>query len=69
MIPGARTVQQGALDLPLTFHAPVKLDQIADFATEVFVVDGDLEMPGDHDLFAEGAYLLVVLGNLTVGGV
>jgi len=69
MIPGARSVQQGALDLPLTFHAPVKLDQIADYTTEVFVVDGDLDLPGDLDLFAEGAYLLVVLGNLSVGGV
>jgi hypothetical protein len=40
----------------------------ADSVTDVLFADGDLHVPGDLDLTDERAYLLVVHGDLTVGG-
>jgi hypothetical protein len=49
-------------------HTTAALDEIHDYVTDIFVVDGDLHVAGDLDLRKEGAYLLVVRGNLVVDG-
>ncbi|WP_405720534.1 hypothetical protein [Streptomyces sp. NBC_00046] len=50
-------------------HVTAALDQIDDYTADIGFVDGDLHIPGDLDLAQEGVYLLVVLGDLVVGGV
>lgn len=57
------------------FHSDYKikrvtaaLDEIDDYTTDVWFVDGDLHIPGDLNLAQERVYLLVVLGDLVVGG-
>ncbi|MFF9566224.1 hypothetical protein [Streptomyces sp. NPDC014685] len=44
------------------------LDEIEDYANDIWLVDHDLHIPGDLEL-AQSAYLLVVLGDLIVDGV
>lgn len=44
------------------------LDEIEDYTSDIWLVDHDLHVPGDLDLTQERAYLLVVLGDLVVGG-
>lgn len=44
------------------------LEDIAAYAGDAWVVDGDLRVPGDLDLAAAGVWLLVVGGDLVVEG-
>jgi hypothetical protein len=45
------------------------LDDFEDHTGDVWFAEGDLHIPGDLDLTREGVWLLIVLGDLTVGGV
>ncbi|MCW6003969.1 hypothetical protein K1W54_05135 [Micromonospora sp. CPCC 205371] len=49
-------------------HVIAALAEFEGYATDVLLADGDLHVPGDLDLAAEQVYLLVVRGDLTVGG-
>jgi hypothetical protein len=49
-------------------HVTAGLEEIEDYETDVWLVDGDLHVHGDLDLMGEHAYLLVVLGDLVVDG-
>ncbi|MGV9312363.1 hypothetical protein ACWDR0_09200 [Streptomyces sp. NPDC003691] len=44
------------------------LDEIEHYTTDIRFADGDVYIPGDLDLAQEGICLLVVLGDLVVGG-
>ena len=81
MIDAARSLRQGQVTKAEVraaiglFHEPHKakqviaaLDDFDSYVTDVLLVDGDLHTPGDLDLTDERAYLLVVRGDLTVGG-
>lgn len=81
MIEGARSFKQGqvtheeALALIDRFRLPHKVEQlrkdlpdIEHFTSDLYVVEGDLQIAGDLDLQVEGAWILVVLGDLAVGG-
>ncbi|ROO86883.1 hypothetical protein EDD29_4465 [Actinocorallia herbida] len=81
MIEGVRSLRRGqvteaeARAAVRLFHEPHKakavdgaLDDIEDYETDVLVADGDLHVPGDLDLTDEGAYLLIVHGDLIVDG-
>ncbi|WP_216917501.1 hypothetical protein [Nocardia noduli] len=45
------------------------LDDIESYTLDILFVAGDLHIRGDLDLFTEGAFLLIVLGDLRVDGV
>jgi hypothetical protein len=45
------------------------LAELADYESDILVVDGDLRVGGDLDLKNEGIYVLVVRGDLVVDGV
>ncbi|GAA3228278.1 hypothetical protein [Actinocorallia longicatena] len=81
MIDGVRSLQRGqvtetelreAAELFREAHKTERmigaLDEIADYVTDVLFADGGLDVPGDLDLTGEGVHLLVVRGDLTVGG-
>ncbi|WP_405178598.1 hypothetical protein OG225_31840 [Nocardia sp. NBC_01377] len=44
------------------------LDDIESYTLDILFVAGDLHIRGDLDLFTEGAFLLIVLGDLRVDG-
>jgi hypothetical protein len=49
-------------------HVRTQLPEIEHVTGDFLVVDGDLRIEGDLELRAEGAWVLVVLGDLIVGG-
>ena len=81
MLPNARSYKQGQLSddevlaAVALFRDDYKirkatdaLDEIESYTSDIFVVDGALRVEGDLDLMQEQAYLLVVRGDLVVGG-
>ena len=48
--------------------ATAALDEIEDYTGDIWFADGNLDIPGDLELTKERVFLLIVLGDLTVGG-
>jgi hypothetical protein len=46
-----------------------RIDDLDDYQSDLFVVDGDLRIAGDLDLMKEGIFLLAIRGDLVVDGV